>query len=232
VGSVSRERVQPQRPRIRRHAYERERHRLLAEALAEITERRCVIEQIKGMLMLVYHLDDVQAFELLRQRSQATNIKLRTLAQQFYAISPRSALVTLCIVVTSLATCFPLMAIFRRQAHTSSRSICPSGVLRHLVTDTHVRDASERKRLAGRHYPIHRRCCVTLQHRWFHTGSVGVRGSSPLSSTSKTRSELRRSGFFLVRIVGNPPIAAWLMRSGWQCQAATASAAMPAAGIR
>ena len=32
--------------------------------------------------MLVYQLDDIQAFELLRLRSQATNIKLRTLAQQ------------------------------------------------------------------------------------------------------------------------------------------------------
>src|SRR5206468_1617328 len=62
-------------------------------------------------------------------------------------------------------------------------STCPSGVLRHLVTSKHVRDTSVRRRVAGRHYPIHRRRCDTLQHRRFHTGSVGVRGSSPLSST-------------------------------------------------
>jgi hypothetical protein len=76
--------------------------------------------------------------------------------------------------------------IARKASATSSgRAGCPSGVLRHLVTRTHVRDASERKRLAGRHYPIHRRRRDTLQHRQFHTGSVGVRGSNPLSSTVK-----------------------------------------------
>jgi len=74
-------------------------------------------------------------------------------------------------------------------------STCPSGVLRHLVTRKHVRDTSVRRRVAGRHYPIHRRRCDTLQHRRFHAGSVGVRGSSPLSSTLKTRSGQCRSGF-------------------------------------
>jgi len=33
----------------------------------------------------------------------------------------------------------------------------------------------------GRHYPIHRRRCGTLQHTRFHTGSLGVRGSNPLT---------------------------------------------------
>src|SRR6478752_5441580 len=63
---------------------------------------------------------------------------------------------------------------------------CPSGVLRHLVTSKHVRDTSVRRRVAGRHYPIHRGRCGTLQHRRFHTGSVGVRGSNPRSSTYLT----------------------------------------------
>jgi PAS domain S-box-containing protein len=48
----------------------------------EITERRSVIEQAKGMLMLIYSVDAAAAFELLRWRSQENNIKLRRLAEQ------------------------------------------------------------------------------------------------------------------------------------------------------
>ncbi|UXA13392.1 PAS and ANTAR domain-containing protein [Mycobacterium sp. SMC-8] len=55
---------------------------MLTEALAEITENRAVIEQVKGMLMLIYRVDSEAAFELLRWRSQETNIKLRLLAEQ------------------------------------------------------------------------------------------------------------------------------------------------------
>jgi hypothetical protein len=50
--------------------------------VAEITEHRAVIEQAKGMLMLVYGLDAVAAFDLLRWRSQESNVKLRRLGQQ------------------------------------------------------------------------------------------------------------------------------------------------------
>ncbi|ANI42679.1 PAS and ANTAR domain-containing protein [Mycolicibacterium vaccae] len=55
---------------------------MLSRALAEITENRAVIEQVKGMLMLIYRVDDDAAFELLRWRSQETNVKLRVLAEQ------------------------------------------------------------------------------------------------------------------------------------------------------
>lgn len=55
---------------------------MLTRALAEITEHRAVIEQVKGMLMLIYRVDDDSAFELLRWRSQETNVKLRVLAEQ------------------------------------------------------------------------------------------------------------------------------------------------------
>ena len=55
---------------------------MLTRALAEITENRAVIEQVKGMLMLIYRVDDDAAFELLRWRSQETNVKLRVLAEQ------------------------------------------------------------------------------------------------------------------------------------------------------
>jgi AmiR/NasT family two-component response regulator len=41
-----------------------------------------VIEQAKGTLMLVYSLGAVVAFDLLRRRSQETNVKLRRLARQ------------------------------------------------------------------------------------------------------------------------------------------------------
>ncbi|MEZ0339436.1 PAS and ANTAR domain-containing protein [Mycobacterium sp. pV006] len=58
---------------------------MMTAALAEITENRAVIEQVKGMLMLIYRVDADAAFELLRWRSQETNVKLRTLAEQLVA---------------------------------------------------------------------------------------------------------------------------------------------------
>ena len=77
----------------------------VSEAVAEIAERRSVIEEVKGMLMLIYRIDDETAFALLRWRSQNTNTKLRPLAEQlrddFTALDygeqlpPRSAFDTL-----------------------------------------------------------------------------------------------------------------------------------------
>jgi fructose-specific component phosphotransferase system IIB-like protein len=55
---------------------------LVSAALAEIAENRATIEQAKGMLMLVYRVDADAAFDLLRWRSQAANVKLRILAEQ------------------------------------------------------------------------------------------------------------------------------------------------------
>ena len=59
-----------------------EKQELLNEAVAEIAESRSAIEQAKGMLMLVYRITEDTAFELLRWRSQETNVKLRVLAEQ------------------------------------------------------------------------------------------------------------------------------------------------------
>lgn len=69
-------------------------------AVAEIAERRAVIDQAKGMLILLYGVDEETAFDMLRVRSQTTNVKLRTLAEQLVseyralsngeALSPRS----------------------------------------------------------------------------------------------------------------------------------------------
>jgi hypothetical protein len=52
----------------------------ITKAVAEITERRAVIEQAKGVLMVVYDIAADSAFDLLRLSSQHTNTKLRVLA--------------------------------------------------------------------------------------------------------------------------------------------------------
>jgi hypothetical protein len=54
----------------------------VSEQVAEIAEARAGIEQAKGMLMLIYRINADSAFELLKWRSQETNIKLRVLAEQ------------------------------------------------------------------------------------------------------------------------------------------------------
>ncbi|MGV0715422.1 PAS and ANTAR domain-containing protein [Mycolicibacterium sp. XJ662] len=57
-------------------------NKMVTAAVAEIAEARSVIEQAKGMLMLVYRINAESAFELLKWRSQETNTKLRLLAEQ------------------------------------------------------------------------------------------------------------------------------------------------------
>jgi ANTAR domain-containing protein/PAS domain-containing protein len=58
---------------------------LVSAAVAEFAENRAAIEQVKGMLMLVYQVDADAAFDLLKWRSQETNVKLRILAEQLLA---------------------------------------------------------------------------------------------------------------------------------------------------
>jgi fructose-specific component phosphotransferase system IIB-like protein len=55
---------------------------MVTAAIAEIAENRATIEQAKGMLMLIYRVDADAAFDLLKWRSQETNVKLRLLAEQ------------------------------------------------------------------------------------------------------------------------------------------------------
>lgn len=50
-----------------------------------IVDRRAVIEQAKGMLAVVYGLEDTASFELLRWLSQRTNTKLQSLAELLVA---------------------------------------------------------------------------------------------------------------------------------------------------
>ncbi|KAA0108977.1 PAS and ANTAR domain-containing protein [Mycolicibacterium sp. P1-5] len=54
----------------------------LSHEVEDIAARRSPIEQAKGMLMMVYSIDADAAFDLLRWRSQESNVKLRDLAQQ------------------------------------------------------------------------------------------------------------------------------------------------------
>jgi PAS domain S-box-containing protein len=61
---------------------DQEREERVSQAVAEIAENRAAIEQTKGMLMLIYRIDAETAFELLRWRSQETNVKLRLIAEQ------------------------------------------------------------------------------------------------------------------------------------------------------
>lgn len=55
---------------------------IITAKVAEIAQHRAVIDQAKGMLMLVYGIAADAAFDLLKWRSQETNVKLRVLAEQ------------------------------------------------------------------------------------------------------------------------------------------------------
>ena len=68
---------------------DRAREEMITARVAEITEHRAVIEQAKGMLMLVYGLDEDAAFDLLKWRSQSSNVKLRRLAEDRRRTLPR-----------------------------------------------------------------------------------------------------------------------------------------------
>ncbi|MUL75014.1 PAS and ANTAR domain-containing protein [Mycolicibacterium sp. CBMA 226] len=52
----------------------------LSLAMASVVESRAVIDQAKGILMAAYGIDADRAFEILKWRSQATQVKLRTVA--------------------------------------------------------------------------------------------------------------------------------------------------------
>ncbi|WP_156688248.1 PAS and ANTAR domain-containing protein [Mycobacterium sp. Marseille-P9652] len=55
---------------------------LVTAKVAAIAERRGAIDLTKGMLMLVYGIDEDAAFNVLRSLSQAHNLKLGPLAEQ------------------------------------------------------------------------------------------------------------------------------------------------------
>ncbi|OBG62987.1 MULTISPECIES: PAS and ANTAR domain-containing protein [unclassified Mycobacterium] len=63
-------------------ARSRKREESISEQVAEIAERRGAIDRTKGMLMLVYGVDELAAFNLLKSLSQVRNMKLGALAEQ------------------------------------------------------------------------------------------------------------------------------------------------------
>jgi len=64
---------------------ERARQDQVTAAVTRIAEDRAGIEQAKGMLMVIYGIDELAAFQLLKWRSQETNVKVRILAEQMAA---------------------------------------------------------------------------------------------------------------------------------------------------
>ncbi|MGQ4618665.1 ANTAR domain-containing protein [Nocardia sp. R7R-8] len=64
---------------------EENRQEALDDLLPDMIDARAVIEQAKGVVMFVYGVNADQAFRVLRWRSQETNIKIRTLAEQLVA---------------------------------------------------------------------------------------------------------------------------------------------------
>ncbi|MGX9672247.1 PAS and ANTAR domain-containing protein [Mycobacterium sp. HM-7] len=52
----------------------------LTVAMASVVESRAVIDQAKGILMAAYGIDADRAFDILKWRSQVTQVKLRTVA--------------------------------------------------------------------------------------------------------------------------------------------------------
>jgi ANTAR domain len=59
------------------------------QELAEFVAHRTVIDQAKGMLMFIYDIDAHKAFDLLKWRSQTSNVKLRLIAQQLVDDLPK-----------------------------------------------------------------------------------------------------------------------------------------------
>ncbi|KHO22377.1 antitermination regulator [Mycolicibacterium setense] len=67
---------------LAREAEARRRESLVSARVAEITANRARIEQVKGMMMLIYDINEEVAFGVLRWLSQTHNVKLRQLAEQ------------------------------------------------------------------------------------------------------------------------------------------------------
>lgn len=55
---------------------------IVTAKVSDIAEKRAPIEHAKGMLMLIYNIDDKVAFDLLKWLSQENNVKLNPLARQ------------------------------------------------------------------------------------------------------------------------------------------------------
>ena len=63
--------------------FEADMQRSVSEAVAEVEVRRAVIHEAIGIIRIFYGVSSERAFEVLRWRSQESNVKLRTLAELF-----------------------------------------------------------------------------------------------------------------------------------------------------
>lgn len=54
----------------------------ISDAVDVIAQSRALIEQTKGMLMVVLGVDAEKAFDILRAQSQQQNVKLRVVAER------------------------------------------------------------------------------------------------------------------------------------------------------
>jgi PAS domain S-box-containing protein len=75
-------------------AFHSELQNEVGEELEVIVNNRAAIEQAKGMLMIVYGLDQDSAFEILRWRSQSTNTKVHDIAAALVAELPSAVDIT------------------------------------------------------------------------------------------------------------------------------------------
>lgn len=71
----------------------------LTVAMASVVESRAVIDQAKGILMAAYGVDADRAFEILKWRSQATQVKLRTVATRLVEAVMREGLASETVTV-------------------------------------------------------------------------------------------------------------------------------------
>jgi hypothetical protein len=81
--------------------------RLTPEEMADVVVSRVFIERAKGILVQIYDIDADSAFEMLKWWSQATNVKLRILAQR---LTEELAPITRDYQETMLAACDRLLS--------------------------------------------------------------------------------------------------------------------------
>ncbi|MDT5148452.1 MAG: hypothetical protein QOI01_185 [Mycobacterium sp.] len=63
--------------------FEADLQKSVTQAVAAVEERRALINQAIGIIRMTYGVSEERAFDVLTWRSQQTNVKLRTIAEQF-----------------------------------------------------------------------------------------------------------------------------------------------------
>jgi hypothetical protein len=162
-----------------------ERESFISDAVAEIAANRAVIEQVKGILMMVYRVDADAAFDLLKWRSQEANIKLRLLAEQllsdFQALNYEDTLPARAVFDQLLLTVQNRVAVMRHRRRAS----LGQQVGRHLDDADCIGGPTASRCHRNAHAarapaPI---SCPAVKLRW---GSAGSAPSAASTSSSRT----------------------------------------------